>query len=185
VAFDLASKTGRGLYPYQHDVAPRVAAAYSPQGESGLSKFFFGGRGRSSIRAGFGMYYDLFGQSILRDADSTALGFSTRITNPLNANSRTYPRFTGFYNVPFGSQFFPAAAPTSTFPQTYPDAFAITNSIDDRLKAPYTMNIDLSLQREFGGGSWCRRRTSAGCHGGHFSKTTSLCPQILWTLSPV
>jgi hypothetical protein len=126
VAFDLASKTGRGLYPYQHDLAPRAAIAYSPQSDSSLSRFFFGGRGRSSIRAGFGMYYDLFGQSILRDADSTALGFSSRITNPLNADSKTYPRFTGFYNVPFSSQFFPAATPTSTFPQTYPDVFAIT-----------------------------------------------------------
>lgn len=152
VAFDLASKTGRGLYPYQHDVAPRLALAYSPQGEGGWSKFFFGGRNRSSIRAGAGIYYDLFGQAIIRGYDSTSLGFSSQITNPLNASSRTYPRFTGYYNVPFDSQFFPQAPASSTFPQTYPNAFAITNSIDDKLKAPYTINLDFSVQRELGHG---------------------------------
>jgi hypothetical protein len=153
VAFDLASKPGgRPLYPYQHDVAPRLALAYSPQSDGGLSKFLFGGPNRTAIRAGFGMYYDLFGQSVIRDYDSTALGFSTQITNPLNASSKTFPRFTGFYNVPFDSPFFPKGAAKSTFPQTYPDAFAIANSIDDRLKAPYTMNVDFSIQREVGRG---------------------------------
>ena len=152
ITLDLASKTGRGLYPYQHDVAPRLALAYAPQGDSGLSRFFFGGKGKSSVRAGAGMYYDLFGQSIITSFDSTALGFSSLFTNPLNANSRTFPRFTGFNNIPFSSPFFPSAPATSTFPQTYPDAFDIKNSIDDKLKAPYTINLDFSVQREFGHG---------------------------------
>ena len=152
VTVDLASKTGRGLYPYQHDFAPRLAIAYSPQGQDGLSKLLFGGPNRTSIRAGAGMFYDLFGQAIIRSFDSTALGFSSNVTNPLNASAKTYPRFTGYYNVPFDSQFFPGSPAKSTFPQTYPDAFAITNSIDDKLKAPYTINIDFSIQRELGRG---------------------------------
>ena len=129
VQFDLASKTGRGLYPFQHDLAPRLGLAYSPQADSGLSKFLFGGRNRSSIRAGAGIYYDIFGQGLIRDFDATALGFSSSITNPLTANSSTYPRFTGYYNVPFDSPFYPKADAKSVFPQVYPDAFAITNSI--------------------------------------------------------
>ena len=152
VSFDLASKTGRGLYPFHHDFAPRLALAYSPRAESGLSKFLFGGANRSSIRAGAGFYYDAFGQAVLRSYDATALGFSSSITNPLNASSSTYPRFTGYYNVPFNSQFFPQADAKSTFPQTYPNAFAITNSLDDKLKAPYSMNLDFSIQRELGHG---------------------------------
>lgn len=153
VQFDLASKPGgRPLYPYHKDFAPRLALAYSPQGNSGLGKFFFGGPGKTSIRAGFGMYYDLFGQAIIRDYDSTALGFSTNVTNPLNASSKTYPRFTGYYNVPFDSQFFPKGPTTSTFPQVAPDIFAITNSLDDKLKAPYTMNLSFSVQRDLGRG---------------------------------
>src|SRR5439155_7775314 len=142
VQFDLASKTGRGLYPFQHDVAPRLALAYSPQAENGWSKFLFGGRNRSSIRAGAGLYYDLFGQSLIRGFDSTALGFSSSLTNPLTASAQTYPRFTGYYNVPFDSQFFPTAAAKSTFPAVYPDAFSITNSIDDKLRAPYSISLN-------------------------------------------
>jgi hypothetical protein len=153
VAYDLASKTGRGLYPYQHDFAPRLAIAYSPQGESGWSKFFFGGRNRSSIRAGAGIYYDLFGQSIMRAFDSTALGFSSSFQSPLTGDPKTLPRFTGFYNVPFNDPAFPKAPATSGFPQTYPlGTFAITNTIDDKLKAPYTMNLDFAIQRELGHG---------------------------------
>jgi Prophage tail fibre N-terminal. len=152
VQFDLASKTGRGLYPYQHNFAPRLALAYSPQGDSGLARFLFGGRNRSSIRAGAGIYYDLFGQAILRSYDATALGFSSSFTNSANATSKDYPRFTGYYNPPFDSRFYPSATPKSVFPQTYPSLFSISNSIDDKLKAPYTMNLDFSVQREFGHG---------------------------------
>jgi hypothetical protein len=59
------------------------------------------------------------------------------------------PRFTGFFNVP--SDKLPAAPPGG-FPQTYPDVQAITNGIDDTLKAPYTMNMNFSIGREFKGG---------------------------------
>ena len=153
VEFVLAnSPEGRPLYPYQHDVAPRLGLAYSPQGTGKLSRFLFGGPDKTSIRAGFGMFYDLFGQSLISGYDSTALGFSTNITNPATATETNTPRFTGYYNVPFGDPMFPQGPATSTFPQVYPDLFAITNSIDDKLKAPYTMNIDFSIQRELGHG---------------------------------
>src|SRR5260370_27763468 len=89
ISFDLASKTGRGLYPFQHDFAPRLSLAYSPQADSGLSRFLFGGPNRSSIRAGAGIYYDLFGQALIRGSDTTALGLSTKVTDPLNRRSST------------------------------------------------------------------------------------------------
>ncbi|MBZ5586000.1 MAG: hypothetical protein LAQ30_28180, partial [Acidobacteriia bacterium] len=152
IEYDLAGKTGRPLYPFPRDIAPRLAIAWSPGGEHGLSRALFGGPGNSAIRAGFGVYYDLFGQALIRDYDSSALGFSTQLTNPLNASSRTYPRFTGYYNAPFASPYFPKGDPTSAFPQTYPDLFAITNGVDDQLKAPYSMNLDFSLQRQFAHG---------------------------------
>lgn len=151
ISFDLSNKPGgRDLYPYhKKNFAPRLAIAYSPQGSSGLSKFLFGGPGKSSIRAGWGMFYDLFGQGLIRQYDSTALGFSTSINNPANANAATVPRFTGFFNVPLDKL---PAAPPGGFPQTYPDVQAITNGIDDTLKAPYTMNMNFSIGREFKGG---------------------------------
>src|ERR1043166_7643480 len=151
VAFDLSTKPGgRDLYPYhKKNFAPRFALAYSPQGNDGLSKFLFGGPGKTSIRAGWGMFYDLFGQALIRQFDSTELGFSPLLRNPASASPLTAPRFTGFYDVPLA--LFPAA-PKGGFPQTYPDLEAITNSIDDTLKAPYTMNMNFSIGREFKGG---------------------------------
>jgi hypothetical protein len=141
---------GRDMYPYHKNWGPRLGIAYSPKGESGLMKFLFGGEGKSSIRAGFGMYYDLIGQPLAGTFNATAFGLNTSIGVPLNTlDAFTAPRFTEFWSVP--TEKLPAAPPAG-FPVTYPNAFSITNSIDDQLKAPYTMNMNLSWTREFGNG---------------------------------
>lgn len=141
----------RSLYPnHLTNFAPRFSIAYSPQGTTGLSKFLFGGPGKTSIRAGWGMYYDLVGQPLAQTYAGSAFGLSTSLSNASSSlTSATAPRYTGFYSPP--ASLFPAA-PKGGFPATYPNLFAITNSIDDTLKAPYTMNTDLSIGREFGHG---------------------------------
>jgi hypothetical protein len=145
------SPGARSLYPnHLTNFAPRFAIAYSPQGSNGLSKFLFGGPGKTSIRAGWGMFYDLFGQPLAQTYASSAFGLSTTLNNASSSlTSATAPRYTGFYSPP--ASLFPAA-PAAGFPATYPNLFAITNSIDDTLKAPYTMNTDLSIGREYGHG---------------------------------
>jgi hypothetical protein len=40
-----------------HDFGPRLGAAYSPDFSNGLLRSIFGGLGKSSIRAGYGMHY--------------------------------------------------------------------------------------------------------------------------------
>jgi hypothetical protein len=140
----------RPMYPNHTNFAPRFALAYAPRGDNGLSRFLFGGAGRSSIRLGVGMYHDLIGQPLAQTYDATAFGLQTNIANASGAlNARTAPRFTGFFNVP--SQLLRPADPGG-FPVTYPNTFAITNSIDDNLKRPYTINMNLSISREFGKG---------------------------------
>src|ERR1017187_4828508 len=126
---------GRALYPYHKNLAPRIGIAYSPKGDSGLSKFFFGGSGKSSIRAGAGIYYDLIGQPLAQSFNSTQFGLSSSLSNPANIlNSAQVPRYTSFYTVP--SVLVPPAPPGG-LPVTYPTSgsgsFAITNSIDDNL----------------------------------------------------
>jgi hypothetical protein len=152
VEFVLAnSPQGKPLYPYHlKDFAPRLSLAYSPHGSSGLSKFLFGGEGKTSIRAGFGLFYDLIGQPLAAAYAGSALGFSTLLENPAGvASAVTSPRYTGFYNIPAGLL---PTAPAGGFPQVQPSNFQITNSIDPSLEMPYTMNMNFSVGREFGKG---------------------------------
>jgi hypothetical protein len=141
----------RSLYPnHLTNFAPRLAVAYSPNPTNGILKWLTGGPGKTSIRAGWGMYYDLFGQPLGQTYASSAFGLSNNLTNASSSlTSITAPRYTGFYTPP--GALFPAA-PKGGLPSTYPNLFAITNSIDDTLKAPYTMNTDFSIGREFGHG---------------------------------
>src|SRR3984957_5662378 len=141
----------RGLYPNNlTNFAPRFSVAYSPQGTGGLSKFLFGGPGKTSIRAGWGMFYDLVGQPLAQTYASDAFGLSSQLVNASSSlTSATAPRYTGFYSPP--TSLFPPVT-SSGLGQPYPNLFAITNAIDDGLKAPYTMNTDFSIGRDFGHG---------------------------------
>jgi hypothetical protein len=141
---------GRDLYPFHKNlVAPRFAIAYSPQGDSGLSKLLFGGPGKTSIRAGFGMFYDLIGQGLIRNYTNSALGFTTQLQPPPTYSASNAPRYQGFFNLPSSAL---PPAPKGGFPVEQPDLFQITNAIDDRLDAPYSMNLNFSVGREFGRG---------------------------------
>jgi hypothetical protein len=51
----------RTLVPTQHDkFAPRVGLSYSPTAQNGLLGKIFGGPGKTSIRAGYGLFYTAF-----------------------------------------------------------------------------------------------------------------------------
>ena len=145
---------GRPMYPFHKNWAPRLGLAYSPKGDSGLSKFFFGGPGKTSIRAGAGMYYDIIGQPLAQLFNSTAFGLASSLVSPPNIQTASQvPRYNGFFTVP--AAIVPPPGPGG-LPRTYPTSgagsFAITNSIDDQLKAPYTINLDFSVGRDLGRG---------------------------------
>ena len=141
----------RPLYPFhKKNFAPRLGLAWSPGFNDGLGKFLFGGAGKTSVRAGWGMFYDSFGQGILRRFDATAFGLSNTLTNRSAALSATSaPRFTSFTEIPNGVL---EPAPPTVFPATYPDIFAITNSVDDSLVPPYSMTMNFNIGRDFGDG---------------------------------
>jgi hypothetical protein len=150
ISFVPRDQGGRELYGYhKKNFAPRLALAYSPQGTSGLSKFFFGGPGKTSIRLGWGMYYDLFGSALMRSFDATAFGLSTNLTNPSAVLTiASAPRFTAIDQIPAAILL---PAPPAKFPATYPDVFAITRGLDDTILPPYNMNANFSIGREFSG----------------------------------
>lgn len=150
LSFNLSeSANGTPLYATQRRIAPRIAFAYSPQADSGWLAHIFGGAGKSSIRAGFGMYYDAFGQSLIRIADATALGFSTQLRNPGTQTSTSAPRYIGLNQIPAGLM---PAAPPGGFPQTAPSVFATASGLDRDLQQPYSMSMDFSIGRDFAHG---------------------------------
>jgi Carboxypeptidase regulatory-like domain len=141
-----------------HNFAPRVAIAWSPDATSGLLGALFGGKGRSSIRAGFGIVYDRVGESLVDTFDQNgSFGLSTSLNNPSDAQtSLGAPRLTSLNVIPAtdytGGAILPAA-PASGFPQTYPSGSgAITWGIDNNLKTPYSYTLDLAVSRELGSG---------------------------------
>jgi hypothetical protein len=151
ISFVPKSNGGRDLYPFHKDnLAPRISIAYSPQATDGWIKKLTGGPGKTSIRAGWGIYYDLFGSGLMRSYNATAFGLSNALTNPAATLSvATAPRFTAIDQIPAGLL---PAAPPAKFPAEYPDLFAITNGLDDTLKAPYNMSLNFSVGREFSRG---------------------------------
>ena len=101
------------------------------------------------------MYYDLIGQPLAGFIASNSYGLSTSLATPPNVyTSSQLPRFVGFNQIPSApnAPLFFQPAPKPVFPVSYPNAFAIASSLDDRLKAPYTMNLNFSIGREFSHG---------------------------------
>ena len=163
ISYNLSSAAGgRPLYPFQHHFAPRLALAYAPHFQSGLGKTLFGDSGKTVIRAGAGMFYDLFGQGLIQQQNSGALGFSSTIFTVPNLNESDAPRFAGSTQIPSG---FLPSAPPSTFPQVGPSDFAVSQFIDDKIKSPYSINTNLSISRELDHGFFIQ-----GAYVGRFSR---------------
>ena len=131
--------------------APRFATVWAPNP-------------KTSIRAGFGMYFDHFGQGIVNSFDQEG---SFGLSNSVNSPASTYsigdsPRFTGPHNIPpLAGCPSPAAtvkypfAPTSIANGASADlscGLAITWGIDNHLKTPYSYALDFSIQHELPGG---------------------------------
>ncbi len=72
-----------GYYGWDYkNLGPRVALAWSPSYDSGLLGDVFGGAGKSSVRAGFGIVYDRIGEGLLDTFDSNG-AFGLRLTSPM------------------------------------------------------------------------------------------------------
>jgi len=153
------SRGGKPYWPMNKDnFAPRLSVAYSPGFQNGLWKFLFGGPGKSSIRAGIGMYYDHFGEGIV-DGFSQFGSFGLTSTQAAPSNILTpddAPRYTNRTTVPINV--LPPPAASVSYPATPPDdpngaGFTFnSNGIDGRLRTPYSIAMDLSVQRQLPGG---------------------------------
>lgn len=156
------SGQGRGGKPYwpmnKDNFAPRFSLAYSPGFQDGLLQNLFGGPNKTSIRAGIGMYYDHFGEGIV-DGFSQFGSFGLTSTQAAPSNILTpddAPRYLSRTTVPIN--ILPSPQSSVSYPATPPDdpnstGFTFnSNGIDGSLKTPYSIAMDLSVQRQLRGG---------------------------------
>jgi hypothetical protein len=148
------------------NLAPRFAFAWSPKFESAWAKTLFGEAGRSSVRGGYGIYYDHFGEGVINSFDRMgSFGLTTVIGDPAGLLTPDQsPRFTSLYSIPTqyggcgaGSCPLVPPAPSGGFPFTPPytpttGGAAISWGLDNGLKTPYSHVVDFSLTRELKGG---------------------------------
>jgi hypothetical protein len=160
LSWDLAGKANGGrnswYRPYYNDVMPRLAVAYSPGWDNGISRKFFGNPGQSVIRIGAGVYDDKVGQAIAIGSDvNGSPGTSTALINSSQQYSlATAPRFsgtcsaTGCTGLPAISTLLPVPT-TATFPFTPASTVSLLGfAVDPHLRTPYAIHLTASFQRE-------------------------------------
>lgn len=151
------------LVPARHRFSPRLGIAYSPSVITGTLGKLFGGPGKTSIRAGYGIFYSAIqGNTIAIDEPQPPFGLSyTSPAPPLFA--------TPFINAADGQvhpQPFPLTFPTlNGASQNHPDGSIDFSSFlpiaglttpDHNNTFPYNENYFFAIEREVGTGTLLR-----------------------------
>jgi hypothetical protein len=163
LAWDLAGKANGkpAVYmPDKNNFAPRGAIAWSPNFKQGIGRAIFGTPGRSAVRAGFGVYYQRLGGALVvtQDRDGSPGTSTTLSSTTAQFGLATAPRFsgscdaTGCAGLPPLEQY--VTPPTqAAFPfSPIRNGSTLGFLVDNHLVHPYSMNANLSVQREIAGG---------------------------------
>lgn len=161
ISMDLSGPAnGRSsMYPWdKNDIQPRIAIAWSPSFKTGILAHIFGGPGKSSIRAGYSIVNDYFGEALATFFDlNNTLGFSAADAVPVNTfnvSDKLAPLFTGF-NQNIRPLPFPTPFSTSvTFPLNQPLDMGerIEASLDSQLHSPSERTWSLTVERQLPAG---------------------------------
>jgi hypothetical protein len=135
--------------------APRVGFAYAPNFSDGFLSKLFGGPGKSSIRAGYGLFYQSFADvETFSNSGSAPYGESWGSPVPPIFNSPFIDRATGHFEgikFPF---YFPPPNVSPSNPDTsynWAQAEPLSNRwFYHKNVLPYTQDFELSLQRQIG-----------------------------------
>lgn len=165
ISFALAGQAN-GQSPYWNpdygNLAPRFAFAYSPTSSASFWNKLLGTSGKTSIRGGYGIYYDHFGEGVVNSFDREgSFGLTTYLENPSGVlTTSCADRFVNLTTMPTiipGGQCAPVSElpsqPAGGFPSTPPGmgtngSFAIAWGIDNTMKTPYSEVADFSVTRE-------------------------------------
>ncbi|HEX4019844.1 MAG TPA: carboxypeptidase-like regulatory domain-containing protein [Acidobacteriaceae bacterium] len=126
-----------------NNIAPRVAMAWAVNN-------------KTSVRAGVGMFYDHFGEGIVDTfAKRGSFGLQTQIRNPDGQYTiDNAPRFSGISNLPplKGVTIPSIVQYPFTPPNNVNTGLALAWGVDNRIKTPYSIATDFSVQRELSHG---------------------------------
>jgi len=132
------------------NLGPRVAFAWAPNRTNGLLGSLFGA-GKTSVRGGFGIVYDRFGQGIVDEFSGNSFGLTTSLSNPIVPVTSPSNRLTSVNVIPPG--LIQPAPGAPSFPETIPiGPTTRSTSLDTSLKTPYSYTIDFSVSRELRSG---------------------------------
>ena len=129
--------------PQKLNFAPRLAFAYATADN------------KTSIRGGFALSYDHFGQAIINSYQSNSqslFGLAQTFTSYLTGDINTNPRFTGYRDVPAIPTVLAGAAPDGSVTLPYTPAeqpFSFDASINDRQKTPYAETFNFTVEHQF------------------------------------
>jgi hypothetical protein len=117
------------------DIAPRLAIAYQP-------------KDNITVRAGFGVYYDHFGQGIVDSFDQSGeFGLVTSDQAPVGAaDADTAPRYTSATSVP--TSIIPAISVTGATPVIPGADLALAWGADQDLTSPYSYAFNFGIQTQ-------------------------------------
>ncbi|NJM53778.1 MAG: TonB-dependent receptor, partial [Blastocatellia bacterium] len=158
ISFERAgpANNGPGFYSLdKNNFQPRVAVAWSPNFESGFLKAIFGGENKSTIRGGFAITNDYFGQQLAVSFDGlSTIGFTSSSAIAANTFGITAadraPQFTGFNQniralpgIPAPTQRFATEATPGCLAGTERCPQRIESSLDATIVSPqhYTWNV--------------------------------------------
>lgn len=142
-----------------NNLQPSIAAAWTPNFESGFLRTLFGKEGDSVLRGGFRIINDHFGQQLAVSFDQlSTIGFtstSTIAANTYDVTNNPAPRFTGFNQnirslpgIPAPTQRFATDVTPGCLAGTERCPQRIETSLDATIKSPihYTWNVTYGRQ---------------------------------------
>ena len=133
---------------HKKNFSPRLALAFSPQAREGILGKLFGGPGRTSVRVGAGLFYNIFGMGMVQMLDRNAFGLTSKVTRQ-DFTVANAPRFIGAHDVPPDG----VAPPPPGGPGTpNPRGLGWSQAVDSSLLPPYSINPTVSVAREIPGG---------------------------------
>ena len=129
-----------------NDIGPRLGIAYAPTASTGFLHSIFGDSGKSSIRAGFGIYYTNIEGSSVYSLSAPPYGYHYISPAPPLFSMPFITRSSGFNN----EQRFPLPPATSNSTINWSEFEPIAGIRSPLVNSPspYTEHVDLSVQRQ-------------------------------------